>query len=244
MNKARRRKIFMKISELRGKSTTKFRPHGVGVVIPKGIDDDIRYQMTRGRTYEEPEGRFVKKALSTGMNVIELGGSLGVISALIRSVIGKEALHIIVEANPTLIDTCRANATRGVDGAKTEIICAAIDYSGNATVTFANSGGAHVGMVSEDGNGITVPAIKLTDIVSELGNERFALVCDIEGMEAALFDNESGLLEQIDAIILETHPDAYSDGAATADRIINTCESAGLILIENTAHVLCFTRQI
>ena len=242
MKRLFRRRVFLRFAEMRGIETTKFQPHGVDVVIPKGVDDGIRYQLTRGRIYEEPEARLVKTFLKPGMPVVELGGSLGVISALIRSVIGADAQHIIVEANPALIDTCRSNAIGETDGSNTKIVRAAVDYSGNETVTFANSPRAHIGMVSRDGKGITVPASRFRDVVAKLDADRFALVCDIEGMEADLFEKERDLLSRMDVIVVETHPNWFDDGQDTVNRIIGWCEEAGLKLIEHTDHVLCLVR--
>lgn len=242
MNKAFRRKLYMGLAELRGTSTTQFAPHGVTVTIPPRVDDNIRYQLTRGRSYEVPEGRFVKDVLRSGQKVVELGGSLGVVSALIRSVIGPSAKHVIVEANDALVEVCRANATQGADEGATEIVVAAIDYSGNPTVTFDTGSGAHVGAVSSSGGSMTVKAMTLSEVLTEMEDGPFALICDIEGMEADMIDREADILPRVSVFILETHPHAYPDGTATVDRIVQTCEQAGLQLHAQNDDVLCFVR--
>lgn len=243
MNKAFRRKIYMALAELRGTSTTQFAPHGVTITIPPGIDDNIRYQLTRGRSYEVPEGRFVKDMLKPDMPVVELGGSLGVVSALIRSVIGPKAKHIIVEANDALVDVCWTNATQMAADGMTEIVVAAIDYSGQATVTFNTGSGAHVGSVSATGGGMTVPTTTLSQVVSKIGDGPFALVSDIEGMEAEMLANEADVLSRVSVFILETHPHAYSAGPSTVDQIVEVCESLGLVLKDQKDDVLCFVRS-
>jgi len=242
MKKPTRRKIYMGLAELRGKSTTRFAPHGIEITIPPGIDDDIRYQLTRGRSYEVPEGKFVRQYLSSGQPVVELGGSLGVVSALIRSVIGPKAKHIIVEANDTLVEVCKKNATQGADEGTTELVVAAIDYSGQPTVTFSTGTGAHVGAVSNDQDGMTVATTQLSKVIAPLGSAPFALVCDIEGMEADLFEHEKALLNRMSALILETHPHAYTDGQKTVDRIVQACLDAGLERRAQEDDVICFTR--
>ena len=106
-----------------------FSPHGISIKIPKDADVAIRYLLARGRPYEAPEAAMVRKYLTFGMNVIELGGCYGIISALIRKQIGPDARHIIVEADPSLAKICACNANLKNTNKLADIVVAAVDYS-------------------------------------------------------------------------------------------------------------------
>ena len=88
----------------------KFLINGLEVIIPKTVSPNIRYLLAKGRPYEVDEIELVSSVLRQGNNVLELGGSLGLLSRVIRNKIGPLAQHLIVEADPNLISICRKNA--------------------------------------------------------------------------------------------------------------------------------------
>ena len=240
-----RRRFYLWLRQVTGKSSEDFAPHGVPVHIPADADLAIRYLLAKGRPYEAPEAEMVTRYLAPGTHVIELGGCMGVVSALIRSRIGPAARHIVVEANPDLAKICGANATRAAAPGATDVVEAAVDYSGAATVTFARGHNAHVGHVARPGeDGFTVPAVTLSQLAARLPEGPFALVCDIEGGEIALFAAEAatGILERITLLVLETHPKVYPGGAADLAAMVARIEAAGLTEVSNSEQVICFRR--
>lgn len=137
--------------------------------MPPFIDAEIRSLLAKGRAYEEAEARFVKKYLAGGINVVELGGSIGVISSLIRSRIGPEAYHLVVEADPVLAGVCEHNASLSVAPDRCRVFQAAIDYSGASTVTFVSGHNAHTGRLATRGEqGLAVPTISLSEVAAAL----------------------------------------------------------------------------
>ena len=179
------RKIFVSNDEV-------FSPHGISIKVPKDADIAIRYLLARGRPYEGPEADMVSKYLPLGMNVIELGGCYGIISALIRKQIGPDARHIIVEANPSLAKICARNANLENTNNMADVVVAAVDYSGAKEIRFAPGPNAHTGRVANNGErGFTVPTTTLAEQLLKLPKNKFILVCDIEGAELDLFQNLS-----------------------------------------------------
>ncbi|MCV2871928.1 FkbM family methyltransferase [Defluviimonas sp. WL0050] len=240
--KAFRRRAYLFFRKLLGRNTEVFAPHGVNVRIPDGIDPVFSYKLARGRPYEQSEADMVRRFLATDTNVIELGGCMGIVSALIRSVIGPKAVHIVVEADPKLRPICEANAKQGADAGKTCMVGAAIDYSGANTVMFAPGENAHNGRVGAAAGGIEVPTARLSDLVKDLPEGPFALVCDIEGAELALIDSEHDLLSRMSLIILETHPHAYPNGDKDLDRMFASIRSSGMEVVSKEQDVVCFRR--
>lgn len=241
--KTAKRKAYLALRRLFGKSDEVFTPHGIPVRIPKPGDLTLRYFLAKGRPYEAAEADMVRTYLARDTNVIELGGCMGVVSALIRHQIGPDATHLIVEANPRLAGICDANARQNAAPGKTTVTAAAIDYSGAATVTFASGHSAHVGHLARAGEGgITVPTIRLSDLAAQLPQGPFALICDIEGAEMALFQAEEPLLSRINLIVLETHPLVYPNGTKDLRTLTDIIAQAGLKQVRQVEDVLCFQR--
>ena len=221
-----------------------FNPHGVPINLPKNSDISIRYLLARGRPYEAPEANMVQKYITNGSSVIELGGCYGIISALIRNKIGPNAKHIIVEADPSLATICADNANLENTINKAEVVVAAVDYSGSTEISFASGQNAHVGHIALEGEpSFKVPTTTLTEQVSKLPGTDYVLVCDIEGAELDLFENEKKVLSQAHLLILETHPKIYPKKDNDLKRLRVSIERLGLIEIEKSECVICYASK-
>lgn len=244
MMKKLRRRFYLWRKERRDGATEDFSPHGVPVHVPATADISLRYLLTRGRDYEREEAAMVRDFLAPGMNVIELGGCMGIISALIRDRIGPEAKHVVVEANPGLVAICEANAARAAAPGATELVQPVVDYSGRDEVTFAFGETAHSGYVGAAGaDGVAVRTITLAALAARVPDGPFALICDIEGAELDLFEREDPkVLGRISVLVLETHPKVYRGGAAEAEKLAARIEAGGLHLRHRDGQVMCFTR--
>ena len=239
-----KRSIWMLIHKIFVSNDEVFSPHGISITIPKDADIDIRYLLARGRPYEAPEAEMVRKYISIGMSVIELGGCYGIISALIRKQIGPDAQHIIVEADPSLAKVCASNANLENTNNLAEVVVAAIDYSGAKKITFSPGQNAHGGRVANDEErGFTVPTTTLTEQVSKLVENEYVLVCDIEGAELDLCQNEKSALSKAYLVILETHPKIYPGKKLDYNQIQTNIENAGLVEIEKLGAVVCFASK-
>lgn len=242
-NKILRRRLYLGLRRLTRRHSDIYRPHGVPVRIPHDADLKLRYRLARGRPYEAAEAALIRAHLPQGSPVIELGGCMGVISALIRDVIGPDPVHVVVEADPHLAAICRPNAEAAAAPGKAEVVVAAIDYSGAATVTFASGKNAHVGHVAGPGEtGITVPALRLCDLTARLPAGPFALICDIEGAETAMIAAEAAMLPRLSVLILETHPMVYPGGQAELDAMLAGIRASGMDLVAEAGQVVCFRR--
>ena len=239
-----KRRQYLNFRKRLGHNVEDFAPHGVPIHIPEGCDLDITYLLAKGRPYEAEEAGMVRDFLRPGTNVIELGGCFGVVSALIRRTIGPDAHHIIVEANPALIPILSRNAMQNSNPARTEVINAAVDYSGSQSVSFSIGQNSHMSRVGEGSKRtVTVPALRLSEIAERIAGEPYALVCDIEGAELALVEAEAGALSRVDLIILETHPKSYPKNRADSDRFLAILESVGFRSVRVERDVVCLRRE-
>ncbi|MBM4111370.1 MAG: FkbM family methyltransferase [Phycisphaerae bacterium] len=239
-----RRSFHLLLHDMLVKDPEHFAPHGIRIHIPRSADQSIRYLLARNRPYEQPEWDLIRRHLRTGMNVLELGGCMGIVSASIRAAIGPSARHIVVEAIPELAKICATNARIGAAPDAITLVEAAIDYSGSPTVRFAPRHNAHVGGVAGPNEaGVDVPATTLAALAKQMPTGPFALVCDIEGTELDMFAHESVVLDRIDVLILETHPKRYAHAKTDIETLHRRLRDHGLHLVDSSSDVQCFLRR-
>lgn len=218
--------------------------HGAKVQLPRDVDVAAANALIRGK-YEHEEAQLITRHLPPDLPVIELGGSLGVVSALIRSRLMPETRHLIVEANPRLIGICRANASGGVATGATEIIHGAVYYDG-PIARFGIADEVHSSALGDTGNSsrmIEVEAVTVAQLHGKLGSpERFVLVSDIEGAEYDVFAREASVLRLADVAIVELHPRAYARAGRSEAELFRYAEAAGLRTAERLSDVVLFRR--
>lgn len=206
--------------------------HGVRVRIPEDSAPGVGNALLRGK-YEREEAEFVLGYLPEHLAVIELGGSLGVVSSLIRSRLLDSTQHLIVEANPSLMSICRENAGDGQAGT-TQVLNRAVGYDA-PMLRFAVGDSVHANHLLREGDPaeriVEVRSVTLAELLTFLGpDEGFVLVCDIEGGELDLVRNEGRLLDRAAMIIMELHPKAYPTGVKDEAEIIKIMQDLGFHL--------------
>ena len=156
--------------------------------------------------YESGELRFIKKYLRSDLDVIELGASLGVASVHIKSIIGKERRLISCEPNPDLIPIINRNMQLNNLTDNFILINSAINYSGKKSVKFKRDKDnlySRVSLIEE--NGITIPEVKLSEIIAANQVHNYSLVSDIEGAEEDIINFDKGSFRNCRQIIIEFH---------------------------------------
>lgn len=167
------------------------------------------------RGYESGEYRFVRKYLPRDCDVIELGGSLGVISCTIRKQIAADRRQFVVEADPRLATALRRNLELNGCAAGVEVIDAAISYDTGDTVSFALGESSVAGRLATNAAGlptIDVPAMTLSALIARHSLTDFCLVSDVEGVEWRFLKNDLDALAKARIIVMETH-DNRGDGS-------------------------------
>lgn len=175
----------------------------------KSFDNRVRARIIC-RTYESAEIRLIRRYLKSCELVVELGSSLGITGAHALSVMSEKGSLICVEANASLIPSLSATLQHAALPTQSfRIEPVAIAY-GKEYVHFDFSGSNIFGRLLEDKGSqedhVLVNASTLTEIVGRIGEGgRSALVCDIEGAEYDLFENELELVSAFDVIVIEVH---------------------------------------
>jgi FkbM family methyltransferase len=167
--------------------------------------------------HELEERELVRRWIPRDIPVIEFGAGLGVVSCLTNRRLKSPSQHVVVEANPGMIDVLLRN--REVNRCRFEVLNCAIAY--DADTVSLHFAGEFVGSTVEhsyDG-AITVATTSAAKIMKTYGFEQAGIICDIEGAESAFIERElASLGERIQYILAEMHPKIL--GAGAVDELI------------------------
>ena len=217
-----------------------FEYHGLKVTIPPEAGLSAMNALLRGK-YERDEAALILRHLPSDRPVIELGGSLGVVSALVASRLEPGTPHMVVEANEDLVSACRANAGGGAT-----VVHAALAYQA-AVVRFRIGADIHASALDAGlvgGELRDVPAVTLSELLDRIGDPRsFVLVADIEGAEFAMFEREALALSRCVLAIVEIHPGAFASSGHSEDDFMALAGQAGLVAIDRSADVVVLARR-
>ena len=166
------------------------------------------------RAYESAEYRFTKRYLPRDIDVVELGGSIGVISCTLRRHIASNRSLTVVEADSRLARVLRRNLVLNGCEQGTTVREVAIAYGGADTVQFTTGASSVSGRIADanaiPGTVVEVPARTLRQVVVEAGVTEYALISDVEGVEWDVLDNDLDTLAGARVLIMETHARAGS----------------------------------
>ncbi len=214
---------------------------GFRFTMPKAHSSYMNHASVFWGFYESAELRLINKYLSPDLPVIELGGSLGIVSSHIISRLKQP--FTIVEANPMLIETIRINTGNyNHHHVMVQVVNKAISYAGNS-VSFAvsnNNTESSIANKSETGlnnkNIITVPATTLAVLTKDIPS--FTLVCDIEGAEVELLIKDKEGLNKCRYVFMEVHKTSFENKNYTQGDVIELLLQQNFKLKEYDGHVV------
>lgn len=217
--------------------------HGGAVAVPDDLHLRIRAKVATGE-YEAAECELIEAFLPRDRPVVELGGCLGLVSNLVARHLAPGTPFVVVEANPSLYEICRRNAT--LEGAlgNVTVESAAIAYGGEE-VRFDVSDNVHVSRLGEAGEsgGVRVPARTLSQVLEGAGIDgRYSLIADIEGAEVDLIEKDRAALSRCDLLVIELHPAEFAKSGRSLEEVVGAIERLGLIERRRVADVFAFER--
>jgi len=212
-------------------------------MIPEHVSLGILEAIVDG-SYESAECELIGRYLPNDKPVIELGGCLGLVSCFVANMLRSDIQHIVVEANPTLIEACRHNATLGGTRSATDVLQNAVAYD-ETQVAFKVGNNVHVGKLSKSGDTgtILVEPIRLEKLVDQIApTGAYSRICDIEGAELDLFEHEAEALKRCGTMVVELHPEVCEVRGQTMEDAIEMVRDTGLKLIAQDHNVYAFAR--
>ncbi len=199
-----------------------FRSRGLRVNTAHPAIQPVIKAMLFWNMYESAEIRFVQRYLRWDMDVVELGASLGIMACQIRSRLAPERKLVCVEASPQLAPVIQKNLALNGFERNTTVVTGAIDYCGDESVFFFEGGTTLQGHKAEAGAQTTkTPAITLEKVLAAYHIKDYVLVCDIEGAEAGIFNQDQDSLKSCHQIVIELHDTQYSGRKVTVDEMID-----------------------
>lgn len=195
--------------------------------------------------YESAEIRLIDKYFKGDVDAIEFGASSGVVSSWIISKFTRPGKRYIgVEANRHLKGLWSQNASRYNRLSMSLKLKNAAVYYDAGSVKFdicSNPTSSAVGPVNSVSNDtIEIEAIQLSDIISSENIQVYALFCDIEGAEVAIFYHENESLRKCKYLFIELHHTFYRDREYSVNDLKMTIENHGFDMVEQHGAVFYF----
>lgn len=156
--------------------------------------------------YESKEVLMVSKFLNSENNVVELGSSIGIVSAqILKNNNGKK---IFIEANPHLIPLLKINIALNQNKSQSDVtIENYVINNENKPVFFMQEKDNLTGKMSfnEHKDSIKVEGINLSTLLEKHNVSSYSLVMDIEGSELDLIKLDSTAFKNCKQILAEFH---------------------------------------
>jgi FkbM family methyltransferase len=201
-------------------------PHWDLTIPLSSVHDDVVVSALFFGTYESAEVFLAREFLYPQGDVVELGASLGVISAHLARRLRPGARLVCVEPNLRLHEAIKRTILANSPAAQVTVVGAAAYYGSSSSVTLdaSNVNAASVSDV-EGPDRISVPTTTLSRVLREHDVGPYTLACDIEGAEAGLFTADATALARCQQMLIETH-EADFEGRrfTTADYLVRLAE--------------------
>lgn len=194
--------------------------------------------MFHSHQYEKNEIWMVENFLVRELPVVELGGSIGVVSCVINKLLSYPQKHIVVEANPYLIPLLRSNKNR--NKCQFKIVTGAIGYGSQVLTLHVSTRSPSLGnCFVEYDKQVQVKTVSLRKLLDENDLQNICLVSDIEGAEDGLLNSEMEVItKHVKLLIFESHAEYL--GSERVQYQLNSLVARGFetVFSEDSFHVL------
>jgi FkbM family methyltransferase len=198
----------------------------IGLIISKIYDNLLPYRglniyvengLVTNRTkahifwgfYEGAEIRFIDKYFPVGLDTVELGSSIGVVSCYIRKKMAEENKLICIEAFPKLCVLGSKNLRLNDCSSNSVVLNSAINYSKEGVDIFFNPGSSNttgsISTIKASKDSINIDKTTLSLIIDNNSIKEYILVMDIEGAEIEIFLYEGNALIDCRHLFVELH---------------------------------------
>jgi len=183
------------------------------------VSDGLRYLLLSGK-HEAAERLLAKRWVDPNLPLVELGASIGVVACTTNRALSDPSRHVVVEASPKLIALLHRN--RVLNRCEFTVRHRAVAY-GSAVAEFHIAAEAiSSSMHQHTGEPVAVPTTTLLSVLDERSFDVCTVICDIEGAEIDLVEQEASVLAaRVAMLIVEVHPRLVGDApiARVRDRL-------------------------
>lgn len=222
-------------SVIRRATAGRVRRWGVDLELPRPQVSDSVLASIFVRGHESAEIRSVLRLGGVYTTILDLGASAGVLGAVAASRCSTAGEYIGLDGNAELTEIARANVRRNFGGV-IALIHGALAY-GTTTTFFSTN--ENILRSSVDVTGEAVPAFTLGQLLgrsNRVGN--VLLLCDIEGGEWDILDNDLSSLRRIHTMVIEIHEQA----GRSVETFIERLADSGIKTIHRDGAVITATK--
>lgn len=180
-----------------------YKSEGLEYYVPSELTD-FKF---RGRfaqdDYENEVKLYLKKYLPKEASVLELGACIGVVSCFTNKLLSNPNNHVVVEANPRLIEPLVKNKEHNSCGFKIDNCIVSNLSEVEFYIHDLIVGGS---AKRKTAHKIKVKGKNIEDLEKQHGVDFDTLIMDIEGAELVFFRENKEYLKDIKLIFLEIHP--------------------------------------
>jgi FkbM family methyltransferase len=229
----------------------RFAVHGACIVTtPRDVISAEVCAALAFQTYENAEFDLVQSLLIPDLDTIELGGALGVTGSAILRKLTPPARLITAEFRPELLPILERNCSLNSCGNMFSILRRAIAYPLGADrcthadfVIPAGSFGSRKSYEHALGfRTINAQTTTLREICEEFSLGSFQLICDIEGAELEIIEQDRAVLEKCRLLIIELHEANRPDRSVSPAQLRDLLLDQGFHVMAGNGDVLALTR--
>jgi FkbM family methyltransferase len=204
-----------------------YRSDGMSFRIPRHLTTRIVRGRFHADTHERAQRLLIDRHLPSDGKVLELGACLGIVSCFINRKLDEGRDHIVVEANPHLIEVIVENRDR--NGCRFAIEHCLVSRTSDGS--FYLSGNVLLSSASERTSTLVrVPVQTVEQLQEKNCIEVDTLFMDIQGGELEFLSQNRKLLSRCRCVILELHPATI--GQEGCDRCRRMLADVGLAFVE------------
>lgn len=191
--------------------------------------------------FEEYELRAIKAFLPRNFPLIELGAGMGVVSCITNRMLASPEKHIVLEANTRIMPAIERN--RALNSGQFTVLNAALGYESDQLTLFIDeSNYVYSSAKKTSENSVTVPTVRLSQLIQQVNMPIVSLVCDLEGMEVDLVTQEINILQDhVGVFIFEEH--SMNVGDEAIENICEQLEKHHFELIHHSGDVLAYCNR-
>lgn len=180
-----------------------YRVDGLEFIIPFELTDFL----FRGRfvfdTYEKEERTYMSPRLKPDAVVLELGACIGVVSCLTNKLLNNKNQHVVVEANPNLIQPLEQNKQLNNSGFHIENCLISNEPESDFFIHDLIVGGSNLRPTAQK---VRMVGKTIDQLEQQYHLQFDTLVMDIEGGELQLLREEKAKIKSFNQIFMEIHP--------------------------------------
>ncbi len=200
----------------------------VGPLLVHAHDEVITPIIRAHGTWEPELGEQLRALLRPGMTAVDVGGNIGYVALLMAECVGPSGKVVAVEPDPRNAEVLKRNAER-TRGAQIEVVEAAA-WSEPTTLELqlhgTNTGDHRVGIADGGRASVTVPAVRLDDVLPEQVD---LILMDTQASEHVALRGARELIERSRPVLLvEFWPQGLREAGVDPVSVLDGYRAMGL----------------